>query len=1256
MWGYIASLAKAELATIGLQAASMALNIAMTMGIMFAIQGIIKGVDYLIHRTEKMQEALKSSVSEFNSVTDELKSLGEELDITKKRLEELQKLADNGTLSIAKEEELKNLQKTNEELARKIALKQQEQAQEARDVLKDSKKNANSTVTSKYDRETSSSGNYEYGVSVTPDKELELAIKAYEDNNELANTTFDKNLKGWYEDQAESAKSRTEEMYALISPTINAYEDLINAGIELEGEDKIRYEQLKKSQDAYLAYIYAINGTKEAFEGLNKEQRRNVLINRLTNQGLSKSAAEAVVNSISDEDLNKYWDKNFSFTPPQLTDYATIEEYGKAYAEAWLNGILSETQNSETFDSFTDAWSSLDTTEDENLKDFKKDVLELAEAGRLTKETFLEQTGVETFLKQVGLSAEDAVEKINKLVNAEEQLKALSDDISAISNALATKKEDKVVDVSTLQGFNEEIRKLDAWDNFAKLMGDSKSSMEDCQTAANNLATEWINSNNFLSNLDDTTAQYYTSQLKLMGIENAEAIVAKKLNGEKEALKLKYQSLNAVLTDFEGKTSGATAKLLEEAEAVGASKQALLELTAQELLFNNSSLDISQKISALNQYAYAALGVSEALNSGMGLDSKYWGDMSIEERIATKWKSIIGNAPTSVEVSPDGTDKDKDKDNNKNKKSKEVFDWIEVRLEKLSSKTEKFKKKFEDAFTLKGINSSFKKTMAAIRKEIDFNEKAADKYRQKANNVDLDPKYKKKIRNGTLDIESITDKKLKKRIEKYQDFLDKARSADEKVEELTKEEIELGYDYDDKLLNRKKIKQDEIDAESQRLEGNISIKEAKGLSASKKDYEDRIALSKKSVKNLKSQNELLISQQEGLKKTSPRYQELQKEINSNNEAIQDAEKSQIEWNNAINNMKLDGLQKLSDLLDTIKSRFDKLKTLAELHGDNISNENIDKQFDLIDASNWINKGNRAEYLNSIQRLGNNAGFSEEQINQMLEFAQAGRVGDIETYVRLLGKEWSELGEFSEAINNYADTYNTEIDNAIEAEELNDIRWDNAIEKVNKYIEAIQKEKDIKDRILATEKVIFELEKAKANLTKKVWNGEQWVYTADKEAIQSAQEAFDNNKQEELINALEDLTEALEKEKEGTNLYDNNVNPLFTEGNLKDASHAIITKDGVVLQLVDSLPTMDSGLIDYNKIISNLGSMPSFMPQYSMPTLPSYDTVRNNSITIQNLEITMPNINDSSTARDMVEGLRSELVNLGTYAKQFNWNS
>ena len=96
--------------------------------------------------------------------------------------------------------------------------------------------------------------------------------------------------------------------------------------------------------------------------------------------------------------------------------------------------------------------------------------------------------------------------------------------------------------------------------------------------------------------------------------------------------------------------------------------------------------------------------------------------------------------------------------------------------------------------------------------------------------------------------------------------------------------------------------------------------------------------------------------------------------------------------------------------------------------------------------------------------------------------------------------------------------------------------------VNAYNDYLNlSETDNEKRSAALEKARFALEKAKNNLTKKVWNGSQWVYTADTEAVQSAQEAYDDAEYEELTNSINDLVDVLEKLMKDHNLYDDNGN-------------------------------------------------------------------------------------------------------------------
>ena len=74
MSGYAIQLAGATLKTVALQAATIALDAALSMGISLAIGGLISGIDYLVHRNEKLIESANEVT---NTYRDQAKTLSE---------------------------------------------------------------------------------------------------------------------------------------------------------------------------------------------------------------------------------------------------------------------------------------------------------------------------------------------------------------------------------------------------------------------------------------------------------------------------------------------------------------------------------------------------------------------------------------------------------------------------------------------------------------------------------------------------------------------------------------------------------------------------------------------------------------------------------------------------------------------------------------------------------------------------------------------------------------------------------------------------------------------------------------------------------------------------------------------------------------------------------------------------------------------------------------------------------------------------
>lgn len=148
MGGYVKSLGVATLKTIGLQAASIALNMALTMGVSMAIQAVIKALAHLYNIQDKLAEKTKELTSNISSANEEIKSnnseiesLNKKLDDNAKRYDELIKKKQESELTTEESKELEHIQNINAELLNQKnileennRLKKEQAAQDAQDL------------------------------------------------------------------------------------------------------------------------------------------------------------------------------------------------------------------------------------------------------------------------------------------------------------------------------------------------------------------------------------------------------------------------------------------------------------------------------------------------------------------------------------------------------------------------------------------------------------------------------------------------------------------------------------------------------------------------------------------------------------------------------------------------------------------------------------------------------------------------------------------------------------------------------------------------------------------------------------------------------------------------------------------------------------------------------------------------------------------------------------------------------------------
>ena len=518
-----------------------------------------------------------------------------------------------------------------------------------------------------------------------------------------------------------------------------------------------------------------------------------------------------------------------------LDVYNTTEQAKKGIYDAdvamqeWIKHSKEASDTSPT--TLSSAWEQLKASTDDATKGVADDLQTLADKGELTIDTFKDTDGAENYFDGLGISAENAVKYINSLSDKNSQLGAMSKNIKSITDALGTKASDGLVSVDDLSGFDATIKGLSTWEKFSTLLGDASSSMEDCQKIANELATEYVNSESVLSNLNETNRAYYESQLDNMGVTNSAAVVeaalAKNLGEEKiateEAVKAglslhgtKIDTTNATEL-FSNATAGEIIQLANEANQSGVSSQALALLAVKKL--NNPALttdgDIknlmdlckgldlatqaiktfqSIKNSVMNPNGtFKATGTagaqqSEALNNAFNamksLVKTSVGGASVNSHGSSGGGTSGGGGGGSSSTAKTAFDKLSDW-------ASQFFDWIEVRLDRLQKKIDSNISKAESKLNDKRYSSATANYMSAVGNtytKMYTEQKGRDKYLNMANsylnkaislgaiNKKLAKEIKTRVADGSINISRYSSD-IQTVISTYKDWIDKAKDC-----------------------------------------------------------------------------------------------------------------------------------------------------------------------------------------------------------------------------------------------------------------------------------------------------------------------------------------------------------------------------------------------------------------------------------------------------------------------------------------------
>lgn len=277
------------------------------------------------------------------------------------------------------------------------------------------------------------------------------------------------------------------------------------------------------------------------------------------------------------------------------------------------------------------------------------------------------------------------------------------------------------------------------------------------------------------------------------------------------------------------------------------------------------------------------------------------------------------------------------KKNSTKSTTSEIFDWIEVRLNRLADKTKSFFDKVSDYISNVTNERNLGKAITATQNEINANKRAEQKYRQKANSINLSESWKKKVREGNFSINELANETLIKNIQDYQKWWEKARDSAQNIADLTEQKKDyLSQQFDSKYERQQRIT-DKYSTANDKINDIISYKENKGGKVSAGDYNNLNRNLTSQNKSLSIQNKMLLQQQKTVQKGSAKWQEYKEKIDANSQSIRQNTIAIVENNNKKFDLKISDYERSAGnherTITNVQSSMDLAKAQGKKTGD-----------------------------------------------------------------------------------------------------------------------------------------------------------------------------------------------------------------------------------------------------------------------------------------------------------------------------------
>lgn len=277
-----------------------------------------------------------------------------------------------------------------------------------------------------------------------------------------------------------------------------------------------------------------------------------------------------------------------------------------------------------------------------------------------------------------------------------------------------------------------------------------------------------------------------------------------------------------------------------------------------------------------------------------------------------------------------------DKGNSGSEPQQQDFDWIEVRLSRLSRDVTNLDKIIGATYRSWGErNQAIGTELGKVNEQIQAQTTAYSAYMSYANQVGLSAEWQQKVQSGNYSIDTVKDQDLAKKIQTYKDYYEKALAASDAIEDLRAHSAELAQTSLDHLESQYSEVTDRADHMIDVIGKMQELTESRGYIASTlynqtmKQYEvQNLATLQQKKSAMVQQRNLAITNNQVYEGTEQWYN-MVKQIEAVDSAIYDAQKAIADYDKQIQQAKWDMFDKQEEMLSDLQSEAEWIEGLIQ---------------------------------------------------------------------------------------------------------------------------------------------------------------------------------------------------------------------------------------------------------------------------------------------------------------------------------------